>query len=398
MITSIQEPTMTGTKSSKRVAWLLQSAGHYWQAIVSEFVQLFPNTKVFTATWSGFMAGFEDAFIVKQVGTVKFFSLFRSKPGYVPGFTYLSPRIISHLLDYRPDVVFSVGFTMWTILALVFKPFCGWKVVIVYDGSSPGVDFRNSPLRIALRRLISHFTDAFITNNQTGKEYLEEALGANPKRVVARPYLVPHPKTYSECKEPPDLGDLNLQRPIFMFAGNLIPRKGIRELLLACATLKSQGFQSYSLLILGDGPQRLELETLVKSSNIQDQVEWVGGVEYEHMGAYFQKADIFIFPTLEDVWGLVAVEAMMFGLPILCSKWGGAVELVQSGENGFIFDPHNPEDLAKLMIRFMGEPELVERMGEKSKQIMTCHTPTVVAETLAQVVAIALDDHEAIDS
>lgn len=137
------------------------------------------------------------------------------------------------------------------------------------------------------------------------------------------------------------------------------------------------------------------MESFAESENFSHRIKWVGEVCYEHVGAYLQQADVFVFPTLEDVWGLVAVEAMMFGKPILCSKWGGAVELVIDGENGFVFDPHDAETLAELMIQFMNNSELIERMGEKSKQIMAHHTPEIVAESLAQVVAISLGNREA---
>ena len=377
---------------SPRVAWLLQGAGHYWQPILSEFTQLFPQTTVFTACWPGFLPEFEDSFTVKQVGKMKVLAMTGLSKGYSPSFTYLSPSIINHLLDFTPNVVFSTGFSIWTILALLFKPWHKWRVVIMYDGSSPGVDYRGSWLRLFQRQVIARFTDAFITNNSAGKTYLTEVIGAGESRVFNRPYLVPHPKTYSQNLENSKLASFQPQHPIFLFAGNVIPRKGLYELLQACSILQIQGYREYTLLIVGDGSQRPELEGFVKTHNLENQVKWVGYVEYEHVGAYFQKADVFVFPTLEDVWGLVAVEAMMFGKPILCSKWAGAVEMVVEGENGYVFDPHKPEKLAELMSQLMNNPDLINQMGAKSKQIMALHTPEAVSKYLAEVVEYVLND------
>jgi glycosyltransferase involved in cell wall biosynthesis len=81
---------------------------------------------------------------------------------------------------------------------------------------------------------------------------------------------------------------------------------------------------------------------------------------------------------------------MMFGKPILCSKWAGAVELVADGENGYIFDPHQPEQLAQMMSKLIDSPELIKTLGEKSRQIMTEHTPEAVVKSLVRVVEIAL--------
>jgi len=374
-----------------RIAWLLQGAGAYYQPIMSEFTRLFPQTTVFTASWSGFLPGFEDSFIVQQVGKMKVIEMTRASKGYSPSFTYLSPGIVGQLLQFKPDVVFSTGFSIWTILALAAKVWGKWKVVVLYDGSSPGVDYQGSWLRLSQRRMIAKSADAFITNNLAGKAYLTKVIGAKENNVLARPYLVPHPKTYSQNVEDPLLTASQLQHPIFLFAGKIVPRKGLDELLQACSMLQKQEYQDYTLLVVGDGWQRQELDVFVKKHNLENRVKWVGFVEYEQVGAYFQLADVFVFPTLEDVWGLVAVEAMMFGKPILCSKWAGAVEMVIDGENGYEFDPHKPEDLAKLMSRFINNPDLVSKMGETSRQIMTQHSPESVSKFLAEVVNFVLD-------
>jgi glycosyltransferase involved in cell wall biosynthesis len=87
-------------------------------------------------------------------------------------------------------------------------------------------------------------------------------------------------------------------------------------------------------------------------------------------GSYFQQADIFVFPTFEDIWGMVALEAMIFGKPVVCSKWAGAVEMVSDGTNGYIFDPYNSQELASVMCRFIDEPELINSMGNQSQQLI----------------------------
>jgi glycosyltransferase involved in cell wall biosynthesis len=376
--------------SLTRVAWLLQGAGAYWQPIMSNFTRLYPETIVFTADWNDFLPGFEDSFKVVQVGTMKVFSLPINPRGYNPSFTHLPLGIVRHLLRYRPQVIFTTAFSIWTILVLLLKVLLGWRVVIVYDGSSPGVDYQGSKLRMFLRRKFVKLADACITNNKAGELYLTKVLGARDEETFCRPYLVPDPLTYQPHTEISLFDSLPLIQPVFIFVGHVIPRKGLRELLQACMLLREKGYGDYTLLVVGDGVQRLELESFVDANGLKNQIRWIGHVPYEQVGAYLQKADVFIFPTLEDVWGLVAVEAMMFGKPILCSKWAGAVELVMDGENGYVFDPHEPEKLAELMRQFLEEPSLIKSMGMKSKQIMASHTPQDVANFLSQVVKCVL--------
>lgn len=376
-----------------RIAWLLQGAGAYYQPLMSEFTQLFPQTTVFTADWSGFMVGFEDSIAVKCVGTIQSFSLPSfTKKGFGNYFTFLSPKIVTDLIQFKPEVIFSTGFSLWTTLALLSKPLHSGKVVIVYDGSAPGVDFQGSRLRLLHRRILARLTDAFITNTEAGKVYLTKTVKAEPKKVFARPYLVPHPKTYAPYLEKLVPNAIPSQHPIFTCVGQLIPRKGVLKLLEACQILQSQGIGNYKLLILGDGEQRSQLEAFVKTHQLENQIEFAGNIQYEYVGAYFQKTDVFVFPTLEDVWGMVTVEAMMFGKPILCSKWAGTAELMRNGENGYVFNPYEPEKLAKLIGRFIDNPDLIKTMGEKSKQIMDDYTPEVVANFLSDVVKFVLKD------
>jgi glycosyltransferase involved in cell wall biosynthesis len=241
---------------------------------------------------------------------------------------------------------------------------------------------------------MAKFVDSFITNTKAGQVYLTEVIKAKKNKVFSRPYLVSDPKIVSPHLKKTKLTDKQLQHPIFLFVGALIQRKGLSELLQACSVLQSQGYQNYTLLVVGEGVQKSELENYVNTHDLEAQVKWIGKVEYQEIGAYFQLADVFVFPTLEDVWGMVAVEAMMVGKPILCSQWAGAVEMVVNQENGYVFDPHEPEKLAKLMRDFLENPVLIKQMGEKSKQIMKEHTPETVSQSLAKIIEFVIGDTE----
>jgi glycosyltransferase involved in cell wall biosynthesis len=139
-------------------------------------------------------------------------------------------------------------------------------------------------------------------------------------------------------------------------------------------------------MIIGSGVQETDLKQYVADHNLSKQVQFVGQVNYAQLGEYFQQAHVFVFPTLEDIWGMVVLEAMAFGKPILCSQWAGAIELVRDGENGYIFDPDQPQELANLMTRFLDHPDLSLAMGEKSKHQMAMYTPRQASQFLIDVV------------
>lgn len=380
---------MSSLKTS-RIAWLLTSAFYYWQPTMSSLTKLFPQTTVFTSCWFGFASGLKNSFKVEVVGKRKVIAITKDPTGYGNNFTYLPLNIVNRLLKFKPDLIFSNSFGIWTLLALLFKPLGKWRVVIAYEGSSPGVDYRNSSLRIALRRAMVRASDACITNSHAGKAYLLEILKAKPERVFAHPYEVPatpQSKTITEIK--PDIA--HLKQPIFLFVGGIIPRKGLHLLLQACTLLKQQGCKDYTLLVVGDGPQQEELQNYCQQNGLTDSVKWIGRVDYDSIKTYFDRADVFVLPTLEDTWGMVILEAMVAGKPILCSKWAGASELVIDGENGYCFDPYQTERLAQLMSRFIDNPELAVKLGDNSQKLMRQYTPEAAAEFLAKVTSLVLE-------
>lgn len=378
-------------QSNTRIAWLFPSMalGSYWHPVFSKFTQTFKNTIVYTGKWPGFTEGYEDTFTVELVGKTKRIETSQSSLGYNPGFDILSPAIINRLFGFKPQVVFTSAFSLWSLLAVLFKHLGGWQIVIVYEGSTPTIDACNSKFRILLRRMITRFTDAFITNNQRGKFYLQNILKAEEHLVFVRPFEVPDVKAMSASQ-----GEIErikkYQYPIFLFTGQVIPRKGIHLLLQACVLLKEQNCCDYTLVIVGDGEQRNELEEFTQQHELQNCVKWLGWVDYGALSAYFQIADVFVFPTLEDTWGMVVLEAMAFGKPILCSKWAGASEMVVEGENGYVFDPHTPEDLMKLMKQFIDDPSNGPSMGSQSKQLISQHTPEAAATFLNKIVDVVL--------
>ncbi len=377
-----------------RVIWLLPVAWFYWQPSLSEFTRLFPKTKIFTALFPGFAKDLEGTLQIEVVGKFQVIEMSRNEEGYGDNFTNLSLSIIFHLIRIKPQIIFSSSFGVWTIVALLLKPLFRWKVIIAYEGSSPGVDYRHSILRLSIRRFMVWLADAYISNSQAGKSYLTDVLNAKEKRTFVTPYEIPDERTLpnsndSKLKEI-ELKISFLERPVFLFVGHVIPRKGLFLLLQACALLQTKGYCRYTVLVVGDGSQRLELESFCHDHDLDSRVHWAGRVAYDQISHYFQGSDVFVFPTLEDTWGVVTLEAMLLGKPILCSNGAGTAEMVLHGENGYVFTPGDPELLAELMQTFLDNPETIRSMGERSKQIMAQCTPSAAAQCLAEVAELVM--------
>ncbi|MCM1984900.1 glycosyltransferase family 4 protein [Lyngbya confervoides] len=348
-----------------------------------------------TARWPGYAKGFEDSISVQVVGQRKIVEFSSSATGYGSTLTYVTPAVMFPLFRFWPQVIFTNAFGIWTLIALVLKLFVGWKVIIAYEGSSPGVDFRNSQLRLLMRRIMGILADACISNSQAGKDYLVNVLRLSDEKVFAYPYEVPAAESLLGVSE--DESEVNLllkrddHRPVFLFVGRIMPRKGLQHLLDAAVRLKEKGYTDYNLLVVGDGEQREELQEFARFNHLDDCVRWVGRVDYDQISAYFRYADVFVMPTLEDTWGVVVLEAMLFGKPVLCSAGAGSSEVITDGSNGYVFEPGNPEYLANVMSKFIDNPTLAQMMGEHSKQVMATYSPEKSAQFLAEIVGFVCD-------
>lgn len=383
----------SNARSEPRVAWLLPdmgTGGLSFQHIISEFAKRFPKTSVYTGQWPGYAAGFEDDFSVQEVGATRYIELSRSKKGYAVGFSYASPRIISELFKFRPNVIFTNAFSIWTLFALGLKFIGRWKVVVTYEGGSSLYENPRSRIRHCARWLMARLADAFVANSRTGENYLKTTLGIHPDRIFSRPFLVSSKKALlqesaAEVSENTQLANTQLEAAqfkaqhqaglLFLCVGQIIPRKGVKVLLDACKILNQQGYRNIALMIVGDGDQRPELKSFCAEQGLADQVKWVEAVPYHRLGKFFQLADVFVFPTFDDIWGMVLTEAMMFGKPVICSNKAGAVEMVEEHSNGFSYHPSDVAKLADRMRQFLEVPELATRMGEQSARIMAQHSP-----------------------
>lgn len=369
-----------------KIAWVYPMSGlaFYLQPVLREFTRLFPKTKLFTGKWPGYVPGCEEAFDVELVGKTRYIDLSRKKTGYGRGLHILSPNIIPKLLRFKPDVVFVNGLNLWTLSIVLLQPLTKWRIVLVYSGSSPNVDMTDAKARLFVRRLMVRSIHAAITNSQAGKDYLTKILGVKLDRVFAGPYQMPDKAALQQPNEAARDHFSKLQSPIFLFVGQTISRKGIDCLLESCKQLDED--KPYSVLIIGDGQQRSELEQQTQKLGLAEKIKWLGWIEYGKLGSYIEQIDVFVFPTLEDIWGMVVLENMLFEKPILCSTLAGAKEMIEHGKNGFIFDPNNPAELASYMEKFIDNLELANSMGKHSKQLIEPHNPSAIALKLSNIV------------
>lgn len=175
---------------------------------------------------------------------------------------------------------------------------------------------------------------------------------------------------------------------VALLAGRLVAAKGVRPLLAAWRSLDAPLRRDWTLLAVGDGPLRPELEAAARDAE-PGEIVCAGAIAASNMAEFYAGADLLLFPSLGDPWGLVVNEALACGVPALCSKLAGcADDLMRHGENGWTFDPLDAGDFASALARALSCADLA-RMGERGRETVKRFTPEEMADGLRKAVAHA---------
>lgn len=154
---------------------------------------------------------------------------------------------------------------------------------------------------------------------------------------------------------------------VLVTVGRLIPRKGLDDLIRVVAALQEPNLH---LAVIGDGPMRRELEELARARGIMDRVRFFGYVSDEIKWQLLQAADIYVSTALHEGFGLVFLEAMAAGLPIVCYDEGGQVDFLAEGETACIVPLGDSVTFGERLRRMVRERAIRSRMGETGRRVV----------------------------
>lgn len=195
---------------------------------------------------------------------------------------------------------------------------------------------------------------------------LSERLTYDIKDVFNGPtYIVNNaitPETYPEKKTDNKI-------PVILFLSNFIETKGIFVLLEAAYLLKSQNID-FKINLVGAprGDIMKKINHLIEKYNLYDHILSIGPKYGNDKKKAFQNADIFVFPTFYETWGLVNIEAMQASLPVISTDEGAIPDIVDDGITGFIVKKQDPVDLAEKIATLLKNEKLRIEMGKKGRE------------------------------
>lgn len=269
--------------------------------------------------------------------------------------TSISPQMIVKLRELINDydiIHIHLPDPMAT-LALFFSNHKNKKIIIHWHSDIINQRFLLN-FFLPLQSWILNCADSIIT---TSEKYILESpyLQKHKKKCVCIPIGIDFPT-------PTPLP--TKQSNIILSVGRLVPLKGFEYLIKSTLHLPKH----FQIHIIGDGKPnyKQQLQTLINSLKFQDRVFLPGAKTQEELKTIYQQANCFVLPSLQESYGIVLLEAMASGLPLVCTKLSpsGSDWINQNGDTGFVIPPKDPQAIAQAILKIQEE---YERLSKKAR-------------------------------
>ncbi len=289
------------------------------------------------------------------------------------------------LKAFRPDVIISCELGPRTAIAAAYAKV--YNVPLVIWSYQSRISATQNTWRNRLRKLLLGRADAVVGMGSQAREVLRtwnvpdakivDALNAADHDTLIRQVDDGSVRTRVDAIRQ----GLSPDEKLAIVVGRLVPMKGTAELVRLWHQVDEPVRERWRLVFIGNGP----LETVIDQCE-SSRIIHAGHVDPAEIAAWYLAADLHIFPTLGDVWGLVVNEAMICGLPTLCSIHAGCCDdLIEDQVTGIRFDPTNESQAVQILTGTLGRDDLAV-IGTRGRERVQRFTLDNLAESFRTAV------------
>lgn len=182
---------------------------------------------------------------------------------------------------------------------------------------------------------------------------------------------------------------------IILFVGRIVPIKGLDKLLIAMTYLEKR--EKTKLVVIGGDQHSQEevnrLKALTRRLDIDDSVDFLGLVEQEELPYFYSAADLCVFPSYYESFGLVALESLACGTPVVATRVGGIEGVIREGETGYVVKDNTPDRLADKIALMLSLSKAKEETIHSIRASVTHYSWTNIAEAMAGEYKALLRDY-----
>jgi glycosyltransferase involved in cell wall biosynthesis len=257
--------------------------------------------------------------------------------------------ILKVIRNIQPDIIHTHLFQprVYTTIAYLF-----YKRTIIITQKHSIVNLKKHNFFILLEMACIRLNKKVIAISESVKDSLQKYEFVAENKVFVLPNCIDfHKYNNSKMRN----GVRNKEKLVIGTVGRLEPEKGINYLLLAMNIILTK-FPEVKLEIIGDGSSLNELKNLSKKLNISNSVKFFG--KFVNVIPFYNKMDVFVLPSILEGFGIVLLEAMAAGIPVVATNVNGIKEVVINMHSGLLVPSKNPEAIADAVIRLIDNPEL----------------------------------------
>ena len=241
------------------------------------------------------------------------------------------------------------------------------KKFIIHEHGAIFRQSKLSPYSLIIRFLSSKVSKVLAVSEATKKELIDKCkIPENKILVLYNPVNPARFKNFKQARIRKLKQKLNISSSFVIgYVGRLHKIKGVIYLLKAAQILREQHPQ-IKVLIVGDGPERENLENYVSKNNLREIVTFAGF--QEEVGLYLNLYDVAVIPSLSESSGIVAFEFMYYGIPIVASKVGGLAEILEDKKTALFSEPRKANVLASKILEIIENRNLRTKLIENGKK------------------------------
>jgi glycosyltransferase involved in cell wall biosynthesis len=296
-------------------------------------------------------------------------------------------RLILRIKQYNvlnPHGVMISGYT-----AILLKRLFHLPVVLHIHGGDLNLYSTSSNLYKNIYNKTISESDKIIVNSNDIKSKVLNLTGVEKNKVkVVSPgisYNIFFPMADDKIINQKDSYHIDPNKVVLLFAGNAIKRKGLDILITALESLTKEQLSKITLIICSEGPEIINArDRLNQIPNLKQSTLFIKKVQQYELNILYNIATLFIFPSREEPLGLVGLEALACGTPVVGSNVGGIPEYVNN-ENGYLFDPNNPKELSKIIGSITDDPEIIKSLIKNLDNRRSHHDISISAKQLKKI-------------
>ena len=303
----------------------------------------------------------------------------------------LSFRVKKVITEFNPDIVHIHHPFLLSSPAIMYGKKFGIPKILTLHTQYEQYAYYASPVpervtQEAIKMIISNLaykTDCITTPSESMKKIIENY------RIKSRIEVIPNAIHLRSFREDDEWKRIEIKKKyhlkeddkIILFVGRVASEKSIDKIIKSLAIIKKRNTSNEKLLIVGDGPAMDELKQLARTLKIEEDVIFAGAVSYGEIKHYYQMAYVFTVASTTETFGIVNIEALASGVPVLAIKAPGAVDILTDGLDGLLVD-NDTEKFADALEKIIREPELREKLSQGALKTSEKYSIDTISERM----------------